>query len=93
LTAEGEGSRTLGSPKVRAYLARGTAKTAAEVEIMAKRVLREIANVAFLDPRRIFAADGSLLSPHEWPDDIAAAVSSIDVVETQVGDDERSYIK
>jgi phage terminase small subunit len=51
------------------------------VENTAKRVLREIANVAFLDPRRIFAEDGSLLSPHEWPDDIAAAVSSIDVVE------------
>lgn len=92
-SSEAHGPRLVGNGRVRAYLAKHAAKTAAEVEITAERVLREIANVAFLDPRRIFAADGSILPPHEWPDDTAAAVAGVDVVETQVGDDERSYIK
>jgi phage terminase small subunit len=85
-SSEAHGPRLVGNGRVRAYLAKHAAKTAAEVEVTSERVLKEIARIAFLDPRRIYAPDGSLLETHEWQDDIAAAVSGIETMERQVGD-------
>ena len=46
-------------------------------------MLREVARVAFGDPRRLFRADGTLKNPSELDDDAAAMLAAIDVVETQ----------
>lgn len=47
--------------------------------ITRERVLREIARLAFSDPRRLFDEEGNLKPVHELDDDTAAAVESIDV--------------
>ena len=38
------------------------------------------------DIRHLFADDGSLLPPHSWPESIASAVSSIEVVPKNLGE-------
>ena len=48
--------------------------------ITEERVLREIARIAFFDIRNIFDSRGKLLPIHSWPDDVAAAVSGVEVV-------------
>jgi len=56
--------------------------------ITEERVLREIARIAFFDIRNIFDSRGKLLPIHSWSDDVAAAVSGIEVVVHGGSDDE-----
>lgn len=53
------------------------------VEIKQDRVIIEIARLAFNDPRKAFDADGNLLPIQAWPDEVAAAIASIKVLETK----------
>ena len=46
-----------------------------------ERTLREVARIAYSDPRRLFREDGSLIPVCELDDDTAAAVASIEVAE------------
>ena len=50
-------------------------------EITADRVLRELAKVAFFDPRRLFNADGSPKAITELDDATAGALAGIEVLE------------
>lgn len=43
------------------------------------RALREAARVAYSDIRKVFGKDGQLLSPEQWPDDVAATVQAVDL--------------
>ncbi|WP_310731021.1 terminase small subunit, partial [Burkholderia multivorans] len=45
------------------------------------RVLRELARIAFFDPRKLFDADGRPLPISELDDDTAAAIAGLDVFE------------
>lgn len=54
-------------------------KRSERTEIDQDRVLLEIARIAFHDPRRAFDSNGWLKAIQDWPDDVAAAVSSIKV--------------
>ena len=47
----------------------------------AESVLDELARVGFSDMRKVFSPDGGLLPVGEWPEDIARAVSSVEVEE------------
>lgn len=51
-----------------------------ELDIDIKRVLLEYSRIAFADIRTIFSDSGSLIHPADLDDDIAGAVSSIDIV-------------
>lgn len=46
-------------------------------EITQDRVLLEIARLAFNDPRKAFDDNNALLPVKQWPDEVAAAISSI----------------
>lgn len=48
-------------------------------EISRDRVLTEIARLALSDPRKAFTANGDLLPIQQWPDEVAAAISSIKI--------------
>ena len=50
------------------------------------RVVLEIARLAFNDPRRAFNQQGALLPIQDWPDDVAAAISSIKTLEVKAAD-------
>jgi phage terminase small subunit len=84
-TARAQGSRLLTNVDVLSAIEDGKAKRAAKVEITAERVLREIARVALLDPRKLFDESGNLKSPTELDDDTAAVLSSLEVFEEFAG--------
>ncbi len=62
-------------------------------EVTQDRVLLEIARLAFNDPRKAFDLNGSLLPVQEWPDEVAAAISSIKITELQSDDEGRELLK
>ncbi|QEL19330.1 terminase small subunit [Limnoglobus roseus] len=53
--------------------------------VTVNRVLEEYARLAFADVRKAFDPKGNLKPIHEIPDDIAAAIAGIDIVENQCG--------
>lgn len=48
------------------------------------RVLREVGRMAYSDIRELFDENGNFLPIKQWPDDIARAVSSVEVVKKNV---------
>jgi phage terminase small subunit len=79
--AETAAARLLRNVQVQAAIAEGMAARQARVKIDQDRVLLEIARLAFSDPRKAFDRTGNLLPIQEWPDEVAAAVASIEVDE------------
>lgn len=62
-------------------LAHAAQQIAMDVELDTRSILLEVVRIAKNDPRRFYRFDGTLKAPDEWDDDMAAAVSSIEVAE------------
>ena len=77
----GMASHLLNEPSVAVALEELARKKLQALERDGERVLNEFATVGFSDVRKLFGPDGGLLPPSEWPDDIAPAVSSVEVDE------------
>lgn len=73
--------QTLKLPAVRARLEILLRKQLQKVDITADRVMLELGRRAFSDIREIFDADGNLLPLTDLPDDAAAAIDGIEIVE------------
>lgn len=71
------------APQVRRKARQRIADMLAEA-IDPNRVLREAGRLAYSDIRQLFDASGNFLPINEWPDDIARAVSSVEVVKKNV---------
>lgn len=56
-------------------------------DISADRLLLERSRIALFDFRRLFDENGKLIAPQNFPDDVAAVVSSVKVSRYQRGDD------
>lgn len=66
---------------------------ARKFELRTEDVLRELARIVHADPRKAFDAQGNLLPVHEWPDEVAAMIASVEVEELFEGSGEsRKYI-
>jgi phage terminase small subunit len=69
----------------------------AAMELTAERVQREIARIAFFDPRKMFHADGRPKEVTELDDDTAGAIVGLEVLEEWEGVGEhrvlRGYVK
>jgi phage terminase small subunit len=90
-TADQQGSRLLKNVKVAAALKLGRDALARRTEITADAALQQMARFGYGDLRRIF--DGSRLKlPHEWDDDTAASISSVEVVTRGGGEGEVEYV-
>jgi phage terminase small subunit len=76
----GNATRLKSNEAIRNRVAVIGARAAEKAEITISRVLQELARVGMADFRKAFDADGKLLPIEEWGDDLAAAVSSIEVV-------------
>lgn len=72
-----------GAPQVKRKAAQRIRDMLAEA-IDPNRVMLETACIAYSDLREIFDDDGNLRSPREWPDHIAAAVASVEVIKKNV---------
>lgn len=59
---------------------------ALRAEVTVERVLTELGRIGFSDLRRAFTEQGHLRPVHEWDDDLAAAIASVEVV-TRPGSD------
>jgi phage terminase small subunit len=86
-------NRLLKNANVRAEIARRSHRIAVRAEITVERTLRENAAIAFFDPRRLYADDGTMLPIKEWPDDVAAAVASVKTHEHYDGEDKARVVK
>lgn len=64
-----------------------------EQNITKERVSLEMARLAFNDPRKAFDSNGLMLPVKEWPDEVAAAISSIKVTETEINEDVTVQVK
>jgi phage terminase small subunit len=56
-------------------------KRSQRTEVSQDRVLLEIARLAFNDPRKAFDENSAVLPVKQWPDEVAACISSIKVQE------------
>ena len=67
--------------KIADAISLGRAKLADKLEVSVERVARELARLAFYDPRKFFYADGHAKPITELDDDTAMALAGMDVVE------------
>lgn len=95
--ADTNGPRLLGNARVTAEIARLEKQQLAQIQketgITLERTLREIARVAFFDPRKLFDKDGNPLSLPDLDDDTVAAIAGLDVLEEWQGTGEnRTFV-
>lgn len=83
----------LSDPDVQVEIERLTIEQSKRTEITADRALLEMARLGLSDVRKLFDDNGRLISINQLPDDIAAAVSSIEVVTQRVAGGEPSDVE
>lgn len=83
-TASEQSYDLLRKPQIAEEIQRGMRKRSERTEITADRVLSEIGRLAFADIRSVFDENGRLLPVHMLPAEVAASVSSIEVVTSRV---------
>lgn len=86
-TARQIGAENLTKPVIAQAIETALAKRSERVEITADRVLQELGRLAFFDPRRMYADDGSPLPVDQLPDDVAACIGGIDIVIERTGEE------
>jgi len=74
--AKNRGRKLARVPKVAEFCAAIRDKTLDLSDISVRQLNREIARIGFSDLRKLFDSNGEILPPEQWPDDVAAAVSS-----------------
>jgi phage terminase small subunit len=90
-TANEQGARLLAKASIRAAIEKGQKRTLEKLEITQDRVIREIARLAFADPRKFFNDDGTAKSISQLDDDTAAALAGVEIFEEFAGkSDDRS---
>lgn len=80
-TADVTGPRLLGNAGVRAAVDAALAKRAERLEVKQDTILRELLRIGLVDIRKAFDADGNLLPIHQLPEDVARALSGVEVDE------------
>ena len=85
-SVECNASKMLADTKVGQRIAALRKQASDKAVITEARVLKEAASIAFSDVRQLFDATGRIKPMSEWPEGIAAAVSSIEVLHSATGD-------
>ena len=91
-TADVQGPRLLGRPRVAAALQLARDALVRRTEVTAERTLQHMSRMAFSDLRGAFRPDGSLMLPHEWDDATAAHIGSVEVVTRNAGEGAVEYV-
>ncbi len=82
--ADAIGYENLRKPDIAQAIQQAMTERSKRTEITADRVLSEIGRLAFADIRSVFDENGRLLPVHMLPAEVAASVSSIEVVTSKV---------
>lgn len=80
-TAYSIGWELLRKPEIQARIEELRKETGDKFNITRERIAQELARIAFGDTRNLFKEDGSLKAPHEWDDDTAAIIASVETEE------------
>jgi phage terminase small subunit len=83
--AEVTGHELVRNSKIAAVIKDSLSSRSERTQITADKVLIELARLGLSDARKLFDEGGNLLPVNAWPDEIAAAVSSIEVEEILSG--------
>lgn len=78
-SAGAQASRLLKDINVFAELKKRQTELAQTYKLDSESVLEQLAKIVYADPRKCFGPDGCLLPVSEWPDEVAAMVSSVEV--------------
>lgn len=73
------GYELLRKPEIQAQVEIGQAKQLAAAGVTVQRIVDELAKISFADRRKLFDSEGHLLPPAQWPDDLAACVSGLEM--------------
>lgn len=84
-TAKQQGSALLTKLDVSQAISKRRGQLIEKMELTTERTLREIARLAYVDPRKFFHADGRPKEITELDDDTAAALAGMEVVEEWEG--------
>jgi|SRR5215471_3025720 len=87
-TAGSVGHDLLKKPEIQTAIQAAMDARSERTEITADRVLQEIARLAFVDMRKFYREDGSFKGIHEFDDDTAAALASLETAELFEGSGE-----
>lgn len=85
-SAASQGSRLLKHVEVQQALNSRRTELLDQFQITTERTFREVARLAYSDPRRFYRPDGTLKHVSELDDDAAATVASMEVDELTAGD-------
>jgi phage terminase small subunit len=77
-TARQIGQQNLSKLVIQAEITEGRKRASERTEITVDRILQQLAAIAFLDVRRLFDAEGNLLSVQALADDVASAIASLE---------------
>ncbi len=83
--AENAASRLLGNVGVKTAIQSALVEQRQQLKASASDVWQEWTRLGLIDARKLFKADGALKAPHEWPDEVASAVASVEVFEEYEG--------
>ena len=83
--AHTQGPRLLKDDEVRKILAQRQAEIAKKFALTAENVIAELSKIVHADMRKLFTEDGKLLPMDQWPEDIASAISSVEIDELFAG--------
>lgn len=78
-------SQLLKDPKVSAAIQKRREALGARVGLSVERTLREVARIAYFDPRKLYDKRGELKPITELDDDTAAVIAGVDHVEEYTG--------
>ena len=78
-TAHPMGAENLRKPTIAAAITKAQLERAKRTEITQDRVLEEYAKLAFLNPKHFYDDKGQLIPIHELPDEVAAALTGMDI--------------
>ena len=79
-------------PTVRQALDRAMEERLRKIGVHAVEVLTRMARIGFADIRKFYRPDGTLLPPHEWPDEIVPAVAGVETFEEYQGKGENRIL-
>lgn len=74
-------SKKMSQPNIAAAIAERSKTVAEQAGLRTVDVLKELRKLVHADLRKLFREDGSVKDVSEWPDDVAAAVSSLEINE------------
>lgn len=84
-------SKLLTNTNIKAVIEKGQEKASDKAEITQERVLREEARLAFVDPRQLCDENGEQIPLHKLPDDIARAITGLEVIKLVDGSPKYKY--